>query len=325
MKSTIQLGKDVLRIEMEAVALLLDRVGPDFERAVDVIHACDGRVVVTGMGKSGIIARKLVATLNSTGTPSIFLHASDAAHGDVGTVRKGDVVICISKSGDTSELTDLLSLFRTIQVPIISIVGNVQSGLAKSSDIVLDASVKEEACPYDLAPTASTTAALAFCDALSMAVLDRRNFTAEQFAMFHPGGNIGKRLLLKIEELMVKGEAIPKVCHDVPLKDAIFEMTSKRLGATTVVSSSGELLGIITDGDLRRLLQTSTDVSPFNAGMAMTKNPKTIRKDMLASGALALMEDFKITQLVIVDEHNRPEGIIHLHELVKAGFGSGTT
>jgi arabinose-5-phosphate isomerase len=273
------------------------------------------------MGKSGIIARKIVATLNSTGTPSLFLHPSDAVHGDLGMVRKEDVVICLSKSGDTSELQLLLPLFKRIGVPIISIVGNPSSSLAQSSDIVLDVSVREEACPYDLAPTASTTAALAMGDALAMALLDRRHFTAEEFAMYHPGGNLGKRLLLNVEELMVKGDAVPRVRSSVPVRDAILEITSKRLGATCVVDDAGVLVGIITDGDLRRLLQKTTDVTNINAEMVMTRHPKTITGEILAALALQEMEAHAITQLIVVDAGNHPVGIIHLHELVKIGLG----
>ena len=273
------------------------------------------------MGKSGIVARKIVATLNSTGTPAMFLHPSDAVHGDFGMVRKDDVVICISKSGDTAELNQLIPLFKRIEVPIICMVGNLNSKLAQESDIILDISVKEEACPYDLAPTSSTTATLVMGDALAMALLEKRNFTMEDFALYHPGGTLGKRLLLKIEELMASGDAVPKVKHNVPLRDAILEMTSKRLGATCVVDGNGKLVGVITDGDLRRLLQKTTDLTHLTAEMMMTGHPKTILKDMLAAVALQEMEAHKITQLIVVDEEHRPIGMIHLHELVAAGLG----
>jgi arabinose-5-phosphate isomerase len=317
----ISRGREVIRIEAEALAALEGRINGQFAKAVDLITSSHGRVVITGMGKSGIIARKIVATLNSTGTPSLFLHPSDAVHGDLGMVRKEDVVICLSKSGDTSELQLLLPLFKRIGVPIISIVGNPSSSLAQSSDIVLDVSVREEACPYDLAPTASTTAALAMGDALAMALLDRRHFTAEEFAMYHPGGNLGKRLLLNVEELMVKGDAVPRVRSSVPVRDAILEITSKRLGATCVVDDAGVLVGIITDGDLRRLLQKTTDVTNINAEMVMTRHPKTITGEILAALALQEMEAHAITQLIVVDAGNHPVGIIHLHELVKIGLG----
>jgi arabinose-5-phosphate isomerase len=321
MSQSVEKGKEVVRIEARAVAALEAKIDESFEAAVNLILQSTGRVVVTGIGKSGLIARKIVATMTSTGTAAIFLHPSDAVHGDLGMVRKEDVVICISKSGDTEEIRELLPLFRRIGVKIISMVGNINSHLAKHGDLTLDISVKEEACPHDLTPTASTTATLVMGDALAIALLDRRGFTREDFAMFHPGGNLGKRLLLKIEEMMVRGENIPVVRESIPLSEAIMEMTSKRLGATCVVNNGGALLGIITDGDLRRLLQRTTDVSGLVAKDAMTANPKTIRKDLLAAVALEEMEGFNITQLVVVDEHQRPVGMVHLHDLVKAGLG----
>lgn len=318
---SIDRGKEVIKIEAEAVSALASRIDQSFSKAVDMIYLCTGRVIVTGMGKSGIVARKIVATMNSTGTASIFLHPSDAVHGDVGMVRKDDVVICLSKSGDTEEIRELLPLFKRLGVKIISMVGNVNSHLAKQSDVVLDISVKEEACPYDLAPTASTTAMLAMGDALAMSLLQKRNFTEADFAMFHPGGNIGKRLLLKVEEIMISGKAVPKVTESVPLSGAIMEMTTKRLGATCVVDADDLLQGIITDGDLRRLLQRTTNVANLTAAEAMTRNPKTIRAEMLAAVALEEMENFSITQLVVVDGNHRPVGMVHLHDLVKAGLG----
>jgi arabinose-5-phosphate isomerase len=282
-------------------------------------------VVVTGMGKSGIIARKIVATMNSTGTPAIFLHPGDAIHGDLGTVQKSDVVICISKSGDSDEIRHLLPVFRKLAVPVIALVGNLRSELAQKSDIILDASVVEEACPHDLAPTASTTAALVMGDALSVALLQKRHFTKEDFALFHPGGNLGKRLLLEVDQLMVAGEALPVVREEVSLSEAIVVMTSKRLGATCVVNASGVLTGIITDGDLRRLLQRTTTVGQMKAVDVMTRNPKTIRTSILAATALEQMEHYKITQFVVVDEAQRPVGMVHLHDLVKTGIGPGRT
>lgn len=321
MKTTIEKGKEVIRIEAEAVAALQDRIDENFAKAVEMIYNCKGRVIVTGMGKSGLVAEKIVATMNSTGTPAVFLHPADALHGDLGMVRKEDVVICLSKSGATTELLQLVPMFKRIRVPIISMVGNVKSPLAASSTIILDVSVKEEACPFDLAPTASTTATLAFGDALAIALLEKRQFTKEEFALYHPGGNLGKRLLLRIEEIMVNGEAVPKVHKDVPLHEAILEMTSKRLGATCVVDGNGTLSGIITDGDLRRLLQRTADVTNVNAEKAMSKSPKTIKKDVLAALALQVMESYNITQLIVVDDDHRPIGMVHLHDLVKAGLG----
>ncbi len=317
----IQKGRAVIRIEADAVAELERRIGENFSKAVETMYRCTGRVVITGMGKSGIVGRKIVATLNSTGTPALFLHPSDAVHGDLGMVRAEDVVICVSKSGNTVELKNLLPLFRRIGVPVISMVGNASSALAQAADVVLDISVKEEACPYDLAPTSSTTATLAMGDALAMALLELRNFTAEEFAMYHPGGILGTRLLLRVEELMVKGDAVPKVHQDVPVRDAILEITSKRLGATCVVDGRGILVGIVTDGDLRRLLQKTADVTNFTAASMMTRHPKTIAPDALAALALQEMEGHNITQLIVVDADHHPIGMVHLHELVKAGLG----
>lgn len=321
MDTIIKKGREVVRIEAEAVAALEERIGESFAKAVDLIFNSKGRVVVTGMGKSGLVARKIVATMNSTGTPAIFLHPSDAVHGDLGMVRKEDVVICISKSGNTAEIQEILPMFKRIGVPIIALVGQPKSRLAREATIMLDVSVKEEACPLDLAPTASTTATLAIGDALAIALLEKRQFTQEEFAMFHPGGILGKRLLLKVEEIMVSGDGVPKVSREVTLSDAILEMTTKRLGATCVVNGDGTLEGIITDGDLRRLLQKTTNISHVKAELAMTKSPKTIRKDMLAALALQEMESFNITQLIVVDDQHRPIGMVHLHDLVKAGLG----
>ena len=322
MDKSIEKGKEVIRIEARAVAELESKIDGTFSKAVELILSCKGRVIITGMGKSGLVARKIVATMNSTGTAAIFLHPSDAVHGDLGMVRKEDVVVCISKSGDTEEIREILPLIRRIGVKVISMVGNTSSHLAKQSDIVLDISVKEEACPHDLAPTASTTVTLAMGDALAIALLERRNFTKEDFAMFHPGGSLGKRLWLKVEEIMVTGKDVPVVKETVKLSDAIYVMTSKRLGATCVVNDEGLLTGIITDGDLRRLLQRMTNVADVPAYDVMTKNPKTIRSGLLAVAALEEMEDYSITQLIVVDEKHRPLGMIHLHDLVKAGLGN---
>jgi len=324
LKNIIEKAREIIRIEANAVVKLEAHINEQFANAVEIIFHSKGRVIVSGMGKSGIIGKKIVATLNSTGTPSMFLHPSDAVHGDLGMVRDGDVVICISKSGDTKELLQLVPMFKRVNAKIISLLGNIHSPLAKNSDIVLDCSVEEEACPHDLAPTSSTTAALVMGDALAIVLLEQRNFSAEDFAMFHPGGNLGKRLLLKAEEMMTSGDAVPKVKTTVQLRDAILEMTSKRLGATCVVDEKNILVGIITDGDLRRLLQRTTDVSNLTAEQVMTKNPKTIRKDVLAAVVLQEMEQFNITQIVVVDEQHSPIGMIHLHDLVKAGLGEGS-
>lgn len=317
----VEAGKLVIRIEAEAVGALEERIGSAYADAVDLLLRCEGRVIVTGMGKSGIIARKIVATMNSTGTPSIFLHPSDAVHGDLGMVRSEDVAILISKSGNTEELKLIIPIFKRIGMPIIALLGTPESSIAGMVDIVLDVTVKEEACPWDLAPTASTTAALALGDALAITLLQKRGFTAEEFAFFHPGGMLGKRLVLRVDELMVRGDAVPCVRHSIPLKDAILEITSKRLGATCVVDDAGMLIGIITDGDLRRLLEKETDLHGLTAEDVMTRRPKTIPSQLLAVSAMEIMEEYKITQLVIVDMERRPIGMLHLHELVKTGLG----
>jgi arabinose-5-phosphate isomerase len=318
--ATIQKGKEIIRIEADAIAALESHIDGNFAAAVDLIFNAKGRVVLTGMGKSGIIARKIAATMNSTGTPSAFMHPSDAVHGDLGMVTPDDIVICISKSGDTAELRQLLPRFRQIGVKVIAIVGNLNSPLSKQSDFVLDTSVKEEACPYDLAPTSSTTAALAMGDALAITLLQKRNFTKEDFAQFHPGGNLGKQLLLKVDAMMITGSDIPLVKENVSVSDAIVEISSKRLGATCVVNDAGILLGMLTDGDLRRLLQRRIDILNLTTGQVMTQNPKTVSQNMLAVQALEIMESYKITQLVVVDTDHRPVGILHLHSLVEAGL-----
>lgn len=318
---TIAVGKKVVQTEAEAVSALSERIDGDFARAVELIFNCAGRVIVTGVGKSGIIGRKIVATMNSTGTPAVFLHPSDAAHGDLGLVRRDDVVVCISKSGATAELSALLPMFKRLEVPIISIVGKPGSQLARESTVVLNASVHEEACPHDLAPTSSTTVALVLGDALAVALLDRRQFSQEEFARYHPGGTLGKRLLLKVDELMVRGDSVPRVKADVSIADAIMEMTTKRLGCTCVVKDDGTLQGIITDGDLRRLLHRTHDISSTTAAMAMTMRPKTLTQGTLAVVALQRMETYNITQMIVVNERECPVGVIHLHDLVKAGLG----
>ncbi len=312
-------AKEVIRIESEAVQGLLEKINSDFVEAVEAIAKAEGRVVLTGMGKSGLIARKIVATLNSTGTAAIYMHPTDALHGDLGMVRKEDIVILLSKSGGTEELLNLLPMFKRLGVLLIGLIGISNSKISEYCDIVLDVGVKEEACPYDLAPTASTTAALVMGDALAVALLEKRGFTAEDFAMLHPGGSLGKRLSLKISEIMISGDAVPKVTEAASIKDTIYEITSKRLGTTCVVDNDGKLVGIITDGDLRRLLEKTLDLQNLTAADIMTKNPKTIKAGYLASFALQQMENYHITTLVI-EEFNKPVGIVHLHDLVKLGL-----
>jgi len=313
-------GKEVIRIEAESVANLIEKVGKDFAEAVEIVYNSKGRVVLTGMGKSGLIARKIVATMNSTGTAAIYLHPTDALHGDLGMVRKEDVVIIISKSGSTEELARLFPMFKRLGVKIIAMSGNKDSNLAVESDIFLNISVKEEACPLDLAPTSSTTATLAMGDALAVALLEKRNFTVEDFAFLHPGGSLGKRLSLKIKEIMISGKGVPIVSDNAELKDVIFEMTSKRLGTTSVVDADGKLNGVITDGDLRRLLERTMDINGLTAKDVMSKNPKVMQADYLASFALQQMENYHITTLIIIDQQNIPIGIVHLHDLIKLGL-----
>ncbi len=316
----IKTGKNVIRIEADAIAHLEESINKDFVEAVETIYKANGRVVLTGMGKSGLIARKVVATLNSTGTAAIYMHPTDALHGDLGMVRKEDVVIIISKSGATDEISKLLPMFKRLGVKLIAMSGNPDSSLVKESDIFLNISVKEEACPHDLAPTSSTTATAVMGDALSVALLKKRGFTAEDFALLHPGGSLGKRLSLKIEEIMTKGDGVPIVHENSSIKDIILEMTSKRLGTTCVVNKAGKLAGVITDGDLRRLLEKTMDVKNLVATDIMSKNPKVTDKDYLASFALQIMESHKITSLIVADQEKKPIGILHLHDLLKLGL-----
>lgn len=318
----IEKGKEVIRIEAESIANLIERVGKDFADAVEIIYKSKGRVILTGMGKSGLIARKIVATMNSTGTAAIYLHPTDALHGDLGMVRKEDVVIIISKSGTTDELARLFPMFKRLGVKIIAMSGSKVSDLAVESDIFLNISVKEEACPHDLAPTSSTTATLVMGDALAVALLEKRNFTVDDFAFLHPGGSLGKRLSLKIKEIMIRGDGVPIVKESAELKDVIFEMTSKRLGTTSVVDAEGKLKGVVTDGDLRRLLERTMDINGLTAKDVMSKNPKVLQADYLASFALQQMENYNITTLIIIDEKNNPAGIVHLHDLIKLGLQS---
>ncbi|MFA7420527.1 MAG: KpsF/GutQ family sugar-phosphate isomerase [Melioribacteraceae bacterium] len=315
-------GKDVIRIEAEAVNNLIDGINENFAKTVELIYNSSGRVVFTGMGKSGLIARKIVATLNSTGTAAFFMHPTDALHGDLGMVRNDDTVILISKSGNTEELLNLVPMFKRIGVNIIGMLGESESKLSRDCDLILNVSVKEEACPHDLAPTSSTTASLVMGDALAIALLEMRGFTAEDFAFLHPGGSLGKRLSLKISEIMISGKDMPVVGEQTSLKDSILEITSKRLGVTCVVNENGVLSGIITDGDLRRLLEKSLDLRNLVATDVMTKKPKTITKELLASFALQQMEQYNITSLVVLSKEKKPEGIVHLHDLVKLGLQS---
>lgn len=314
-------AKRAIQIERKAITALEKRLNGNFTHAVELIAKCKGRVVVTGIGKSGIIAQKIVATFNSTGTPAVFLHSADSIHGDLGMIQPGDVVVCVSKSGDSLELIQLLMAIKPFEVKVISIVGDLDSRLNEFSDVIIDASIEQEACPYNLAPTTSTTVALVLGDALAIALLKKKDFSKEEFAMLHPGGILGKKLLLRVTDLMIKNGAIPRVTEDAQFKDVVFEISSKRIGCTCVVDKRGKLKGIITDGDIRRTLQSHENVSDIKAKDIMNKSPKIINENMLGETAIELMEKYTITQLVITDKKKNPAGIVHLHDLVKAGLG----
>lgn len=312
-----EIARKVLEIESRAILELLPRIDADFDRAVDLLLACAGRVVVTGMGKSGLIGQKVSATLASTGTPSLFLHPADAIHGDLGRIVKGDTVLAISHSGDTGEILALVPQVKRLGSPLLAMTGRRRSPLAAAADVHLDVSIREEACPLGLAPTASTTAALAMGDALAMALLERRGFTVDDFAVLHPGGRLGKKLL-RVEDVMHTGDAVPRVTVDAPMKVALFEMTGKRLGLTTVVDGGGRLAGIISDGDVRRQLERhGHTLLDRTAGECMTREPVVIGRRELATAALDVMETRKITSLLIVGEGGAVDGVLHLHDLWK--------
>ena len=312
-------AKEVIRKEARAVLDLERKIDDRFVKAVELILKCKGRVIVTGIGKSGIIGKKIAATLTSTGTAAFFLHPAEAIHGDLGMVRKNDVVIAITKSGDTDELNHLIPLFKRLAVPIISFTGNPHSPVAEKSDLLIDVSVNEEACPYNLIPTSSTTATLVMGDALAIALLEERHFSSEDFALLHPGGQLGRKLILRVADIMHTGNQIPMVSEETNMKDVILEITSKRLGTTTVVNEKGKLVGIFTDGDLRRLVERTDEIFSLKAKQTMTKNPKTIDGDELAAKALNMMESYSITSLIITNGKKEPVGIVHLHDILKAG------
>ena len=312
-------ARRTLAIERDALAGLTRGLGPDFEKACTLILACKGRVVVTGMGKSGHIGGKIAATLASTGTPSFFVHPGEASHGDLGMIMRSDVVIAISNSGETAEVLTILPLIKRLGVPLVSMTGKPGSTLAKAGDAHLDVSVEQEACPLNLAPTASTTATLAMGDALAVALLEARGFTPEDFAFSHPGGALGRRLLLTVESLMQKGDRLPRVTADVPLTAALLEMTRKGLGMTAIVDGAGVVQGVFTDGDLRRVLDSGADVRSVSVGAVMTKGGKRIAGEALAAEAVQKMEAGKITALMVCDDAGRLVGVIHLQDLLRAG------
>jgi arabinose-5-phosphate isomerase len=312
--SALDLARKVLRTEAAAILGLVDRVNGHFERAVQLLFECRGRVIVTGMGKSGIICRKIAATLSSTGTAAWFLHPAEATHGDLGAIRDDDVVIALSHSGETEELLRLLESIRRLGARLIAITGDPASTLAKAADVTLDCSIAKEACPMNLVPTASTTAALAMGDALAMTLLVRKGFREDQFASLHPGGKLGRRLM-QVENVMVSGSAAPVVKTTTPMPEVFHEMSSKRLGMTTVTDADGRLVGVFTDGDLRRLMSRSANVLGLTAGEVMTPNPITIRRELLAVEALKIMETHKITSVIVTDSRGSVDGVVHLHDL----------
>jgi arabinose-5-phosphate isomerase len=312
--SGLELARKVLRIEAAAILGLVDRIDDDFERAVQLLFECRGRAIVTGMGKSGLICRKIAATLSSTGTSAWFLHPAEATHGDLGAIRDDDVVLALSHSGETEELLRLLESIRRIGARLIALTGNPSSTLGRAADVVLNCGIAIEACPMNLVPTASTTAALAMGDALAMTLLVRKGFREEQFASLHPGGKLGRRLM-RVEHVMHGGEATPIVLASTPMADVFHEMSSKRLGMTCVVDAEGRLTGVFTDGDLRRLMGRTPNVLALTAGDAMTPNPVTISRELLAVEALKVMETHRITAVVVVNERQAVEGVVHLHDL----------
>lgn len=316
----VERGREVLAIEREALDRVASRLDASFARAVRALERTPGKVIVTGVGKSGIIAQKIAATLTSTGTPAFALHAVDALHGDLGMAQPGDVVLLLSKSGQSAELEQLLPPLKAIGVTTIAITGNVKSALARSSQVVLDASVEREACPFDLAPTASTTAMLALGDALAVALLERKGISRDVFARTHPGGAIGRQLAMRVEEVMKRGDALPVVAPNARIDTIVPEMGRGRMGAALVVKR-GRLVGIITDGDLRRLLAARADLYALDAEGMMTRSPMTAPPDFPASAALALLEEHKRTQLPIVDIRGKLLGAVHLHDLVERGIG----
>lgn len=304
----------VLQSEAEAVRKLIARLDESFLRAVDIAAGCTGKIAVTGMGKSGIICKKIAATLSSTGSPAIFLHAAEAVHGDLGLLGRSDVVLAISKSGETPEILQILNVARRLGLPLIAFSGEPQSTLSRLADVSIDVSVEEEACPFGLAPTTSTTAAMAMGDALAMALTKRKGFRLEDFANVHPAGAIGKKLL-RVADLMHRGGEVPRVLESTPMADVIYEMSSKALGITSVTDEAGKLSGVISDGDLRRLLQKGPDPLGRTAGECMSRNPKTITENQLTTAALARMEELKITSLIVVDAASTVIGVIHIHDL----------
>ncbi len=313
-------GKIILEQEARAIHLIAERLDERFSAAVELLAACRGKIIISGMGKSGIIAQKIAATMASTGSTALFLHPADAAHGDLGIVDHDDIVICLSKSGTTEELNFIIPALRQIGAKIIAMTGNQRSFLAQNADITLDTDIEKEACPYDLAPTTSTTAMLAMGDALAISLMQQKNFTQRDFALTHPKGSLGRRLTVKVSDIMAKGEAVPVVPESASVTDLILEMTSKRYGVSAVVDLTGALCGIFTDGDLRRLVQSGKEFLSLNAGFVMTANPKTVTSSTLAKECLDILETWRITQLLVCDAEQRPVGMVHIHDLITLGL-----
>ncbi len=306
-------------METQAVNDLHDRVDGSFVIACETLLACEGRVIVTGMGKSGHIGNKIAATLASTGTPAFFVHPGEASHGDLGMITKNDVVLALSNSGNTAEVITLLPLIKRLGIPLVSMTGDTNSALAQAAVANLDVGIAEEACPLNLAPTTSTTVTLVMGDALAIALLESRGFSAEDFAFSHPGGALGRKLLLRVSDIMHADNEVPRVTPETPLHNALLEMTEKGFGMTTITNTQGELLGVFTDGDLRRIIDSKADLSSVNMSQVMTENPKTVNHDMLAAEALTIMEKASITAVVVEDTSNHPIGVLHMHDILRAG------
>tara|TARA_B110000046_G_scaffold185276_1_gene226344 strand:+ start:10774 stop:11745 length:972 start_codon:yes stop_codon:yes gene_type:complete len=312
-------GLRTVEMEAQAVSAMLPSINSDFSRACELMLACEGRIVVTGMGKSGHIGNKIAATLASTGTPAFFVHPGEASHGDLGMITKNDVVIAISNSGSTAEVITILPLIKRLGIPLISMTGDSQSILSQAAHANLDVSVSSEACPLNLAPTTSTTVTLVMGDALAIALLESRGFSAEDFAFSHPGGALGRKLLLRVKDIMHKDGEVPRVQASQLLQDALLEMTQKGFGMTTVVGADDKLLGVFTDGDLRRVIDQKIDIASATMTEVMSANPKTISSDILAAEAISIMEDSTITALIVEDENQCPIGVIHMHDILRAG------
>lgn len=318
-KPFCQVGKEVIQSEIQAIQALIPRIGATFSDACEHMLACQGRIIVIGMGKSGHIGCKIAATLASTGSPAFFVHPGEASHGDMGMITHKDLVLAISNSGETPEVLNILPLLKRFEVPLIAMTGNSQSTLARNANTHLDISVKEEACSLGLAPTSSTTATLVMGDALAIALLEARGFTPEDFAQFHPGGSLGRRLLLRVLDIMHTNDEIPIVNENCVLDEALIEVTQKSLGMTAITNNNNQLVGIFTDGDLRRTLDQGHDIHNTQISTVMTRNPLTIEAKLLAAEALSIMQNHKITSLVVIDEQKHPIGVLHMHDLLRAG------